>query len=120
MWKEIPPFSFSAGERKIMAHFVVGYPVGRIATDVDTSTARLETSIAVFRLKGETNLRGDKRLPSGLKSNRSGRGELSMDVLNVTGYHRRPPHLVAEYKGFFALLAPARRHAGGSWRDKLC
>jgi ABC-type nitrate/sulfonate/bicarbonate transport system substrate-binding protein len=26
-----------------------------------------------------------------------------MDVLNVTGYHRRPPHLVAEYKGFFAL-----------------
>jgi len=24
-----------------------------------------------------------------------------MDVLNVTGYHRRPPHLVAEYKGFF-------------------
>ena len=23
MWKEIPPFSFSAGERKIMAHFVV-------------------------------------------------------------------------------------------------
>jgi len=25
-----------------------------------------------------------------------------MDVLNITGYHRRPPHLVAEYKGFFA------------------
>ena len=25
-----------------------------------------------------------------------------MDLLNVTGYHRRPPHLVAEYKGFFA------------------
>ena len=25
-----------------------------------------------------------------------------MDILNVTGYHRRPPHLVAEYKGFFA------------------
>ena len=24
-----------------------------------------------------------------------------MEVLNVTGYHRRPPHLVAEYKGFF-------------------
>ena|SRR5919109_246955 len=24
-----------------------------------------------------------------------------MDVLNITGYHRRPPHLVAEYKGFF-------------------
>jgi len=23
MWKESPPFSFSAGERKIMAHFVV-------------------------------------------------------------------------------------------------
>jgi hypothetical protein len=23
MWKEIPAFSFSAGERKIMAHFVV-------------------------------------------------------------------------------------------------
>jgi len=23
MWKEIPPFSFSAGERKIMAHSVV-------------------------------------------------------------------------------------------------
>ena len=23
MWKEITPFSFSAGERKIMAHFVV-------------------------------------------------------------------------------------------------
>ena len=23
MWKEIIPFSFSAGERKIMAHFVV-------------------------------------------------------------------------------------------------
>ena len=25
-----------------------------------------------------------------------------MDVLNTTGYQRRPPHLVAEYKGFFA------------------
>lgn len=25
-----------------------------------------------------------------------------MDLLNVTGYHRRPPHLVAEYNGFFA------------------
>src|SRR3989442_12893403 len=25
-----------------------------------------------------------------------------MDLLNVTGYHRRPPHLVAEYKDFFA------------------
>jgi ABC-type nitrate/sulfonate/bicarbonate transport system substrate-binding protein len=25
-----------------------------------------------------------------------------MDVLNVTGYHRRPAHLVGEYKGFFA------------------
>src|SRR6266404_1136653 len=24
-----------------------------------------------------------------------------MDLLNVTGYHRRPPHLAAEYKGFF-------------------
>jgi hypothetical protein len=23
MWRKIPPFSFSAGERKIMAHFVV-------------------------------------------------------------------------------------------------
>jgi len=50
MWKEIPPFSFSAGERKIMAHFVVGYPAGRIATDVDTSIARLDTSIAVLRI----------------------------------------------------------------------
>ena len=38
MWKEIPPFSFSAGERKIMAHFVVngikvivpGYPHGNL------------------------------------------------------------------------------------------
>ena len=26
MWKEIAPFSFSAGERKIMAHFVVDIP----------------------------------------------------------------------------------------------
>src|SRR5947208_16059645 len=25
-----------------------------------------------------------------------------MDLLNVTGYQRRPPHLVAEYKDFFA------------------
>lgn len=25
-----------------------------------------------------------------------------MDILNITGYHRRPPQLVAEYKGFFA------------------
>ena len=25
-----------------------------------------------------------------------------MDILNITGYHRRPSHLVAEYKGFFA------------------
>ena len=25
-----------------------------------------------------------------------------MDVLSTTGYHRRPPHLVGEYKGFFA------------------
>ena len=27
MGKEIPPFSFSAGERKIMAHFVVRNPL---------------------------------------------------------------------------------------------
>ncbi len=26
MEKQIPPFSFSAGERKIMAHFVVIFP----------------------------------------------------------------------------------------------
>ncbi len=25
-----------------------------------------------------------------------------MDLLSVTGYHRRPPHFVAEHKGFFA------------------
>jgi ABC-type nitrate/sulfonate/bicarbonate transport system substrate-binding protein len=25
-----------------------------------------------------------------------------MDILNITGYHRRPSHLVAAYKGFFA------------------
>src|ERR1700756_841004 len=25
-----------------------------------------------------------------------------MDTLNVTGYHRRPPHLIADHKGFFA------------------
>jgi len=25
-----------------------------------------------------------------------------MDILNITGYHRRPPHLVAEHKGYFA------------------
>jgi NitT/TauT family transport system substrate-binding protein len=25
-----------------------------------------------------------------------------MDILDITGYHRRPPHVVAEYKGFFA------------------
>ena len=25
-----------------------------------------------------------------------------MDLLSTTGYNRRPPHLVAEYKGFFA------------------
>src|SRR3989304_5926723 len=25
-----------------------------------------------------------------------------MDMLSTTGYNRRPPHLVAEYKGFFA------------------
>ena len=25
-----------------------------------------------------------------------------MDMLNVTGYQRRPPLLVGEYKGFFA------------------
>src|SRR5688500_12776903 len=25
-----------------------------------------------------------------------------MDTLNITGYQRRPPHLIAEYKGFFA------------------
>jgi ABC-type nitrate/sulfonate/bicarbonate transport system substrate-binding protein len=25
-----------------------------------------------------------------------------MDILNITGYHRRPSHLAAEYKGFFA------------------
>ncbi len=25
-----------------------------------------------------------------------------MDILNITGYHRRPAHLVAEYKGCFA------------------
>jgi ABC-type nitrate/sulfonate/bicarbonate transport system substrate-binding protein len=26
----------------------------------------------------------------------------AMDVLSTTGYQRRPPHLIAEYKGFFA------------------
>jgi ABC-type nitrate/sulfonate/bicarbonate transport system substrate-binding protein len=26
---------------------------------------------------------------------------MAMDTLNVTGYHRRPAHLVAEFKGFF-------------------
>jgi hypothetical protein len=31
--------------------FVVGYPAGRIVTDVDTSIARLDPSIAVFRFK---------------------------------------------------------------------
>jgi len=36
MGKEIPPFSFSAGERKIMAHFVVVDPAGRSSTEVDT------------------------------------------------------------------------------------
>ena len=25
-----------------------------------------------------------------------------MDILNITGYHRRPSHLVAEHKGYFA------------------
>jgi len=25
----------------------------------------------------------------------------SMDILRATGYHMRPPHLVAQYKGFF-------------------
>ena len=25
-----------------------------------------------------------------------------MDVLSITGYQRRMPHVVAEYKGFFA------------------
>jgi ABC-type nitrate/sulfonate/bicarbonate transport system substrate-binding protein len=28
-----------------------------------------------------------------------------MDILNITGYHRRPPHLVGEYKDFFAKEA---------------
>jgi ABC-type nitrate/sulfonate/bicarbonate transport system substrate-binding protein len=28
-----------------------------------------------------------------------------VDILNVTGYHRRPAHLVAEYNGFFAEQA---------------
>ena len=27
MWKEVPPFSFSAGKRKIMNHFVVSRSV---------------------------------------------------------------------------------------------
>ena len=52
MWKESPPFSFSAGERKIMAHFVVIAPAYRISTEVDTSIVRLDTSTAVFRNKG--------------------------------------------------------------------
>ena len=58
MWKEIPPFSFSAGERKIMAHFVVEYPAGRSSTDVDTSIASSDTSIAVFRLNRAPALAG--------------------------------------------------------------
>ncbi|MBI4523763.1 MAG: ABC transporter substrate-binding protein [Deltaproteobacteria bacterium] len=28
-----------------------------------------------------------------------------MDIVRTTGYHRRPPHLVAEYKGFFTREA---------------
>ena len=48
MGKEIPPFSFSAGERKIMAHFVVEYSASPISIEVDTSIVRLETSPAVF------------------------------------------------------------------------
>lgn len=33
---------------------------------------------------------------------RGSQSKNDMDILNTTGYHRRPPHLVAEYKGFFA------------------
>ena len=55
-----------------------------------------------------------------------------MDVLSTTGYNRRPPHLVAEYKGFFAkenlqvkyhetTFAPAhnRGMAEGQWDFSL-
>jgi len=42
MWKEIPPFSFSAGERKIMAHFVV-------KRMVDIQGMVLFTSLALHR-----------------------------------------------------------------------
>jgi hypothetical protein len=48
MRKEIPPFSFSAGERKIMVHFVVK-SVGRISTDVDTSVRRFDIPLLFLR-----------------------------------------------------------------------
>ena len=44
MWKEIPPFSFSAGERKIMAHFVV-----------KTILSSLVAALPRWVLRGETH-----------------------------------------------------------------
>ena len=44
MWKEIPPFSFLAGERKIMAHFVV-----------KTILSSLVAALPRWVLRGETH-----------------------------------------------------------------
>ena len=49
MWKEIPPFSFSAGERKIMAHFVVKtlfrLRLRRAVAFVQRSTSRIASTM---------------------------------------------------------------------------
>ena len=57
MWKEIPPFSFSAGERKIMAHFVVneikvivpGYPHGSLKNHFGMKTRSEKLCLAQSR-----------------------------------------------------------------------
>ena len=42
MWKEITPFSFSAGERKIMAHFVVIF-ISHLSADFARQVSAVNT-----------------------------------------------------------------------------
>jgi hypothetical protein len=64
MWRNIPPFSFSAGERKIMAHFVVN------SSSHETQKTQINPRVpqpSVLRLVNEISPRwtgADRRDPS--------------------------------------------------------
>jgi NitT/TauT family transport system substrate-binding protein len=84
-----------------------------------------------FRFASGENLLACAETTTALRRRR-GNGEIAMDHLTVSGYSRRPPHVVAQEKGFFAregleidfhvvTLAPEhnREMAEGKWNVTL-